>query len=105
MKYILMASTILALTATNAQAASLCKVSSLTDTMFTKNGPLKRCDLGNTVYFQVAHKELSPATVAATHCNFEHQIMTDTVVGNPITHLVCKYQWKPTVHVQTQPLP
>lgn len=92
--------------ASNVSAADvpteLCNLSTQISTMFSDDGPLKGCRNGDVVHFIVDKTRVSPATVAARYCNFTHQIITDTIAGNSLTHVVCKYQWKWAKDVQRQ---
>ena len=72
----------------------ICNVSSLISTFVGKDGPLKGCRKGDIAHFQIDKTQVPPATVAARHCDFTHQIMVDTIPRNKIAHLVCKYKWK-----------
>ncbi len=71
----------------------LCKVMVFIETLFGKDGPLKGCRDGDTAHFQINKTLVSPASVAARYCDFNFQILTDTLPKSGLTHLVCKYKW------------
>ena len=72
----------------------LCNVIIIIESLYGKDGPLNRCRIGDTVHFQINKTLVSPASVAARYCDFNFQILTDTLPNSPTAHLVCKYKWK-----------
>ena len=72
----------------------LCNVKIFIESLYGTDGPLNRCRIGDTVHFQINKTLVSPASVAARYCDFNFQILTDTLPNSGLTHLVCKYKWK-----------
>ena len=72
----------------------LCNVMSLISSFQGKDGPLDRCREGDIVHFQIEKALVPIGAVAARYCNFDQEILVDTLPNSTISHLVCKYKWK-----------
>ena len=72
----------------------LCRVMGVIETLINADGPLKHCRDGDVAHFQIDQTRVSPAIVASRYCDFAASIFTDTLPGNNIAHLVCRYKWK-----------
>ena len=81
-----------------AQAAELCNVPELIETTLGKDGPLERCNPGDTIHMQINSRLVSPATVSARYCDFSQSIIIEQAPTPNLSHLVCSYDWKWAKH-------
>ena len=85
----------------------MCNVIGLIDTMLKKDGPLKGCNLGDVVHFQVAPERVSYSSVVARYCNLDSAVIVEKHPTKPLgpVHVVCKYEWHWAREVKRAPHP
>lgn len=73
----------------------VCNVRGVVDTMLEKNGPLKGCNPGDTVHFQVDPRRVAYSTVVARYCSLNSVVIVEKHPTKPLAavHVVCKYHW------------
>lgn len=75
-------------------ANDFCNVTPTIKALADMKAELKRCDRGEEVHLQVDSSRVSLASVVVRYCDLKYQIVTDTLPGSKISHVVCKYEWK-----------
>jgi hypothetical protein len=95
--------TIQAYAADNPQIV-LCNVAGLIETMAGADGPLKGCNEGDTAHFQINTRLVVYSSIVARHCDLTASVVVELHPdkSNPLTHVVCRYQWKWAKHAAKQ---
>jgi hypothetical protein len=92
---------------TQKMQTDLCNVRSPIAAMATTDGPLKGCNVGDVVHFQVDPQNVAYSSVVARYCSLDAAIVVEKHPTAPLEpiHIVCKYEWHWAKDVDRSPHP
>lgn len=93
-----LASTVLAVQASAADKfqVDVCNARGLIETTLGEDGPLKGCNAGDTVHFQIDTSRVAYSSIVARYCDLNSSVVIEQHPDPKVqlAHVVCRYQWK-----------